>query len=283
MVTRIEVSGGKQAMAIARIKGFPEDYPVRETVRLRRADDPDPDLLEALAQQRSLVEASDTRLLYDTLILRAFEAYAAGEPGRYRLRTEPLELTGTFDIAEAEIGADWTPQGTVVAAQVGRLAITGLSIETPGDAVIELLDDPAHYLLSGDDRVVGSGRRDRLSGEDGDDVVRGKGGADHLGGGQGDDLIFGGRGADRLLNAGGHDQMTGGRGADVFVMGRASGRSDVTDFEDGVDLISVSSRGWRLLDIKQRGDDTILRTEKTRFTLEDMAASDIDGADFLIA
>ncbi len=72
-------------------------------------------------------------------------------------------------------------------------------------------------------------------------------------GGQGSDLILGngmanrlqGRGGDDTLDGGaGNDTLTGGRGADVFVFNKGSGSDQVTDFDNALDVIQLSTALW---------------------------------------
>jgi Ca2+-binding RTX toxin-like protein len=54
-------------------------------------------------------------------------------------------------------------------------------------------------------------------------------------------VLFGGSGNDMLIGGRGKDTLTGDRGADQFVFGAGDGRDTVTDFEDGIDRIVISS------------------------------------------
>lgn len=120
----------------------------------------------------------------------------------------------------------------------------------------------------GDDLLQGAGGNDSLSGGDGRDTLQGGAGADRLDGGAGadsldggldDDILFGGAGNDRLMGAAGADRLFGGDGrdtleggagndilsggaaADVFVFTAFSANAfdRITDFQDGLDLISL--------------------------------------------
>ena len=93
--------------------------------------------------------------------------------------------------------------------------------------------------LDADNRLVGLGGSDLLSGGRGADRIDGGLGGDRLNGGAGDDLIVGAAGPDRLtggagddvLSAGaGHDHLVGGAGRDALTGG--AGR-DVFRFDDG--------------------------------------------------
>lgn len=60
--------------------------------------------------------------------------------------------------------------------------------------------------------VAGSGRNDRIKGDDGDDARDGRGGGDRLWGREGGDPLFGSDGDDRLWGGAGDDAMWGGDG-----------------------------------------------------------------------
>jgi Ca2+-binding RTX toxin-like protein len=118
-----------------------------------------------------------------------------------------------------------------------------------------------------DNRLVGGGRRDDLSGLDGAETIEGGAGDDALSGGLGDDRLVGGAGADRLIGGAGRDALIGGTGADVFVFrlaadigfgaraDRVSGETGAAAFEGagarGGDVIDLSGIDAR---IGARGD-----------------------------
>ncbi|MFT4742060.1 MAG: Ca2+-binding RTX toxin-like protein [Yoonia sp.] len=87
------------------------------------------------------------------------------------------------------------------------------------------------YGDDGDDDLTGGGARDRLFGGTGNDLLAGGGARDLLRGGAGDDVLNGG---------GGRDKMTGGAGADTFVF--SQGHDQITDYEMGVDQITISAQ-----------------------------------------
>ncbi|PTX55784.1 hemolysin type calcium-binding protein [Litoreibacter ponti] len=98
----------------------------------------------------------------------------------------------------------------------------------------------------GEEIIRGSSGPDILSGTDEDDVIVAGSGDDTVRAGAGDDAIYGGAGDDTLngedgndvLIAGpGEDQMTGGEGADLFVIDLANPGNEITDYEDGDQII----------------------------------------------
>lgn len=85
------------------------------------------------------------------------------------------------------------------------------------------------------------GGDDKLDGGDGDDLLLGdaeayataaRGGNDRLDGGRDDDILDGGRGDDVLI---------GGRGEDRFVLGVASGKDVIRDFDTADDVLDLSA------------------------------------------
>ncbi|WP_300075180.1 M10 family metallopeptidase C-terminal domain-containing protein, partial [uncultured Ruegeria sp.] len=72
--------------------------------------------------------------------------------------------------------------------------------------------------------------------------------------------LDGGSGNDILTGGSGNDTLTGGSGSDTFVFKEDSGKDTITDFnvdEDFIDL-SESYNVNNLLDLEQKGDDTVL-------------------------
>jgi Ca2+-binding RTX toxin-like protein len=101
-------------------------------------------------------------------------------------------------------------------------AVTGLSV--PAASLQALLAAPASpastaklysALMSGNDRIDGDIRNDKLWGDAGNDVINGGAGNDKLYGDAGDDLLKGGSGNDTLVGGTGADQLVGGSGRDM--------------------------------------------------------------------
>jgi hypothetical protein len=95
-----------------------------------------------------------------------------------------------------------------------------------------------------DNAITGNAGGNALIGRDGDDTLSGLGGNDTLNGGNGDDELIGGEGDDRLLGGRGNDTYTGGAGADTFVFSARAGDDVITDFEVGVDKVSLLPFGF---------------------------------------
>ncbi|MEX0338100.1 MAG: calcium-binding protein [Arenibacterium sp.] len=118
-----------------------------------------------------------------------------------------------------------------------------------------------------DDRLIGSGVDNTIEGGAGDDVIRGKDGNDSLDGGSGNDTLTGGKGADEFLFDGGDKSDT------------------ITDFQDGVDEITLHVAGTKLtfasLIITDTVDGALIRyAALDTVLLEGVSASVLDGGDF---
>ncbi len=110
--------------------------------------------------------------------------------------------------------------------------------------------DGNDLLQGGNDADVlqGDAGNDRLFGDAANDTVYGGLGGDALNGGAGHDLLFGDGGNDNLngndgndtLNDGaGQDVLVGGLGADQFGLEADGAKDRITDFQDGIDTISL--------------------------------------------
>lgn len=135
---------------------------------------------------------------------------------------------------------------------------------------------------TGNDRLEGNGRGNRLEGGTGDDRLRGGGGHDVLSGGRGDDRLHGGNG---------RDQLRGGEGADTFVftsvaeIGRGAARDRITDFERGEDHVDLSALDLTFIarDRFTGEGEAELRFVITRNGVNLLGDTDGDGrADFML-
>lgn len=93
----------------------------------------------------------------------------------------------------------------------------------------------------GNDTMSGGVDNDQLQGGRGADELSGGSGNDRLAGNEGGDVLSGDNGDDVLIADAGSDTLTGGAGADVFQFSGDFGRTVVTDFADGVDVIRLRS------------------------------------------
>ena len=76
---------------------------------------------------------------------------------------------------------------------------------------------------------------------DGNDTIYGGEAVNNIDGGDGNDTIFGFGGSDTIIGGLGNDSLNGGAGADIFVFSDNSGHDAILDFEDGLDVIDLSS------------------------------------------
>lgn len=86
----------------------------------------------------------------------------------------------------------------------------------------------------------GGGGADQLFGYDGKDTLHGGDGFDLLIGGEGKDSLYGGNDDDLLVGGAGGDGLWGGAGSDVFVFGTGSGADTIADFAVGIDTIYLA-------------------------------------------
>ena len=130
----------------------------------------------------------------------------------------------------------------VLADNVERLRVgrNGADVNGTGNEAANRL-----YGGNGDNVLLGLGGNDMLYGYGGNDVLRGGDGSDRLYGGNGDDMLYGGNGADRL---------NGGAGADMFVFGAADKSQTIDDFQQGIDLVTVSGVSFDDMTVRARGN-----------------------------
>ena len=148
-----------------------------------------------------------------------------------------------------------------------------------------------HFVLAGNDLVIGTSGDDTLTGGAGADVVNGNGGADRVLGTSGNDTLAGGAGNDTVAGGAGRDVLFGGRGGDEFLFNNNSSASGVVDrigdFSHVQDVIGLSLSvftqlgGTGVLTNAQFGTGVAATTAQQRI-LYDAASGDIrydrDGA-----
>ncbi len=137
---------------------------------------------------------------------------------------------------------------------------------------------------SGDDTLTDSWGDDTLYGGSGDDTLTDSWGDDTLTGGSGDDTLHGGDGDDTLDGGEGDDTLTGGAGSDTFVFRLfqlGTGDDTIADFGEG-DRIRIDgfSGGFGALDIRQEGDDAIIRHGGGTIRLQGVKADSLGAGDF---
>ncbi|WP_108814362.1 calcium-binding protein [Loktanella sp. Alg231-35] len=79
--------------------------------------------------------------------------------------------------------------------------------------------------------------------------VIGSDGANTITGTDGNNALDGQAGNDTLIGGSGDDTLTGGSGADTFVFNLGDGQDQITDFEDGTDMMDFSTSGLSFADL----------------------------------
>lgn len=127
---------------------------------------------------------------------------------------------------------------------------------------------------------------DILIGGSGNDTFYAGTGDDSLTGAGGNDALIGNAGADTLHGGAGNDFLLGGTGdPDVFVFEAGWGQDRIKDFEDGSDLLDVSSFGFTDftdLNYTQVGADTEIDVGGADvITVDNMLTTDFNNSDFI--
>jgi Ca2+-binding RTX toxin-like protein len=184
--------------------------------------------------------------------------------------------------------------------------ITGTVTLGSGNAVVDTRFGQIQgdiFLGEGDDRFNGSAfgdivdggpDNDTLMGNAGNDTLFGDSGFDTLYGNGGDDVLDGGGRADRIVGGKGDDTMTGGGGGDVFVIRRVgNGDDEVTDFQNGSDVVDISALGVQNFNalnnvfgaLSQDTDSVIIDLAAAggsgSIRLMGMTLADMDASDFI--
>ncbi len=128
----------------------------------------------------------------------------------------------------------------VLEGGVGLTAVTAVKAQFMGSHVaVVLVYSGADQIFRYDLALGNLGTRIAASGG----VATGTGADERLLGSEEADVIQAGGGADFLHDGAGADTLTGGTGEDVFVFARDGSVDRITDFQDGVDRLDVSSWG----------------------------------------
>jgi len=110
----------------------------------------------------------------------------------------------------------------------------------------------------GDDTLFGSFGDDDIFGDTGNDILDGEDGADLLIAGVGNDTLNGDAGNDILNGGAGNDFMTGGMDDDRFVFTGLFGNDQVTDFQEGFDMVVIGGAVALDVNLVQAGTDVLL-------------------------
>lgn len=147
-----------------------------------------------------------------------------------------------------------------------------------GNDLIELKSVGADYMdgRAGNDTMFGGGGNDTLLGGNGRDLIQGQ---------AGDDWLRGGPGGDRLVGGAGNDTLTGGTGRtrDTFVFGKSGGTDHITDFQDGLDRIEITSGATTFanLHLTKHGTDVWVSFGTSTIVVEHLTMTQLTSADFL--
>ena len=157
------------------------------------------------------------------------------------------------DLLDGGAGADTFVGGSGFDTVTYASATVGVMVNMSS---VGITNDAQGDTYSGIESIQGSEFGDILNGDvngnsffggSGDDWLFGQGGNDTLKGGQGNDQIRGGAGNDALTGSQGNDTLTGDDSgqfyADHFVLVRNSGADTVTDFQVGLDKVSLVGFG----------------------------------------
>ena len=154
------------------------------------------------------------------------------------------------------------------------------------------------YGGADDDTLSGGTGSDRLYGGTGNDILNGNRGNDRLRGGDGDDQLFGllnrdhlegGAGNDLLDGGEARDWLFGGAGADTFVFAATYGTDSIEDWEDGTDVIDLTSFGFTdfntdvLANAVQNGADLVVTFGADILTINNLLLADFDSSDVLLS
>lgn len=147
--------------------------------------------------------------------------------------------------------------------------------------------DPTTPLANaGNDTLNGTTAANKLFGGDGNDIINGNGGLDHLEGEGGNDTIKGGAQSDTIVGGLGADTLTGGGGSDKFVFWDGDGVDHITDFQPGVDKITIVNAEFSDLSFVVSGGSTqIFKGSSHIVTLDNLVygqSGDVSG-DFALA
>ena len=188
-------------------------------------------------------------MLYDPSASSLLAMLDSGQVAEDSFTYTVTDQDGNTDTATTKITVGGKTDDVAAAADLALLLLNGFVTPVIDGELIggTDLDDSLMGVAEGDlvkgyggqDTLAGSDGADMLEGGQGNDQLFGEGGNDILLGGQGDDDLIGGDNNDTLFGGEGNDTLNGGSGADFFVFSQDNGDDTVTDFELGVDAISV--------------------------------------------
>lgn len=200
-----------------------------------------------------------------------------------------FDVDGTAQRAKLNsgYGSDGTWEGESAEVYASGHLYNALQFEGNKKSLIEnATGGSANDKLIGngvDNVLIGNGGKDILLGANGKDTLKGGSGRDTLKGGKGADIINGGNGGDKIIGGKGDDKLTGKGGADKFIFKSGEGNDIITDFNDGFDLIKITSGAASFADITLdvSGNGTLVSFDDVTIKLKGVDIADIDASDFL--
>lgn len=200
--------------------------------------------ITALADGRFVVTWTDT-------------SQTGGDTSGYAVRAQLFNADGSQSGAEFLVNTTTLNiqlEPTITALADGRFVVawsdgSQTGGDTSGFAIRAQIFDPREAAVNltgsalGDD-FVGTAFDDTMSGLAGADHLVGKQGNDAQAGDAGDDALEGRWGADTLSGGKGDDALSGGKMQDTFVFATGDGHDILSDFQDGRDVIDLSSFGF---------------------------------------
>ena len=158
----------------------------------------------------------------------------------------------------------------------------GVTFSLDTTAYQNVATDKGWFRQSSTDNVSGTGKGDKLTGNDGKNTLFGKNGNDRLDGLAGNDKLFGGKGKDKLAGGEGNDILIGQGGADMFIFGSKGGTDKVRGFQDGTDILRIAdhSGGLSGLSISASNGDKVIDYDGGTIVLVNGAGVTLTNADF---
>lgn len=160
---------------------------------------------------------------------------------------------------------------------IGKAPLAIVEDANGGDDTVKTTT--THTLADNVERLVMLGKEGiSATGNAGNNIITGN---------SGNNVISGLDGADMLEGGKGNDNLSGGTGIDTFLFHKGDGKDVITDFENGMDHISLfdlpgaTSFSGLTSHISEHGNDVWLTFGADRLILTGMQKADIDATDFL--
>ena len=158
----------------------------------------------------------------------------------------------------------------------------GVTFSLDTTAYQNVASNKGWFRLSSTENVSGTGKGDKLTGDEGKNFIYGLNGNDKLFGLAGADTLIGAKGKDVLSGDKGNDKLRGGSGEDVFVFRANAGTDKVLDFQDGTDILRIAGHtgGLSGLTISNSSGDKVIDHDGGTIILVNGAGVTLTNADF---